>query len=137
MKLYNVIIVYNKTEDKILMCLRSKEPYKGLYNLVGGKIEAGEDELSSAYRELLEETGITKNDINLTHLMDFTYPLRPSAVKVYVGKLNNNVSIKEEVNKLYWIEVNSNFFDTNTYAGEGNIGHMIEQVKIYYNQIFN
>ena len=37
MKKYNVILVYNQTEDKILMCKRTKEPYKGKYNLVGGK----------------------------------------------------------------------------------------------------
>ena len=36
---YNVIWVLNKNADKVLMCKRRKEPYKGLYNLVGGKIE--------------------------------------------------------------------------------------------------
>ncbi len=69
---YNVIIVYNKDLDGILMCKRLKNPYKGLSNLVGGKIEAGENGLESAYRELLEETCILKDDITLHHLMDFT-----------------------------------------------------------------
>ena len=36
MKKLNVIIVYDKNEENILMCKRSKEPYKGLFNLVGG-----------------------------------------------------------------------------------------------------
>ncbi|GEM_PF-2165099 len=55
----NVIIVYNQCEDRILMCLRSKEPYKGLYNLVGGKVEAGEGNIGhmleqvKLYREKL------------------------------------------------------------------------------------
>ena len=62
MKKLNVIIMYDKNEEKILMCKRAKEPYKGLFNLVGGKVEPNEDELFSAYRELEEETGITKND---------------------------------------------------------------------------
>ena len=39
MKNYNVIVVLNKTKDKMLMCKREKDPYKGLYNLVGGKEE--------------------------------------------------------------------------------------------------
>ena len=39
MKKLNVILVYNKQKDKILMCKREKEPYKGKYNLVGGKAE--------------------------------------------------------------------------------------------------
>ena len=62
-KKLNVILVYNKEEDKILMCKREKEPYKGKFNLVGGKVEQNEDELHAAYRELQEETGITNNDI--------------------------------------------------------------------------
>ena len=61
MKKVNVILVYNKQQDKILMCKREKEPYKGKFNLVGGKVEENEDELIAAYRELQEETGITKN----------------------------------------------------------------------------
>ena len=39
MKKLNIILVYNKEEDKILMCKREKEPFKGKFNLVGGKVE--------------------------------------------------------------------------------------------------
>lgn len=39
MRGYNVIVVYNENADKILMCKRKKDPYKGLANFVGGKIE--------------------------------------------------------------------------------------------------
>ena len=37
---------------------------------------------------------------------------------------------EEEVNKLEWVDINDNFFDMNKYAGEGNIGHIIEEIKI-------
>ena len=63
MKKLNVILVYNKEQDKILMCKREEEPYKGKYNLVGGKVELGEDIFSSAYRELQEETGLVSHDM--------------------------------------------------------------------------
>ena len=131
----NVIVVYNKKEDKILMCLRKKEPYKGLYNLVGGKVEKDETGLESAYRELEEESGITKEDIILTHLMTFNYQMSNIELQVYTGKLNKNVKVVEEVNKLYWINANDNFFDMTKYAGEGNIGHIIEQVKLYKDRL--
>ncbi len=131
----NVIVVYSKKEDKILMCLRKKEPYKGLYNLVGGKIENDETGLESAYRELEEESGITKKDIILTHLMTFNYQMSNIELQVYTGKLNKNVKVVEEVNKLYWINANDNFFDMTKYAGEGNIGHIIEQVKLYKDRL--
>ena len=70
LKKLNVILVYNKSEDKILMCKRAKEPYKGKYNLVGGKVEK-----------------------------------------------------------------NENFFDLDKFAGEGNIGHMLQQAEIYKNNL--
>lgn len=55
------------------MCRRRKEPYSKLYNLVGGKIEDGESGDAAAYRELFEETSITRRDVTLVHLMDLTY----------------------------------------------------------------
>lgn len=133
---YNVILVYNMQIDKLLMCKRKNNPYKGLNNLVGGKIEIGEDGLASAYRELSEETGISKKDIELQHLMDFKYYFQNCYVEVYVGKLKNDVTLIEEKNKLFWSDLNHNFFDMSIYAGEGNIGHMIEQVNMYKDTIF-
>lgn len=135
MKKLNVIIVYDKEEQKILMCRREKEPYKGKYNLVGGKVEDKEDELIAAYRELEEETGITKKDIILTHLMNFQYTMLDMELEVYVGKLNKEIMLTEEINKLYWIDKQENFYNLDKYAGEGNIGHMIEQVKIYKDKL--
>ena len=135
MKKLNVIIVFNKENDKILMCKRTKEPYKGKLNLVGGKVEKDEDELYAAYRELEEETGITKNDIILTNLMNFEYKLQDMELEVYVGKLNKKVKLVEEINKLVWVDKNDNFFDIEKYAGEGNIGHMLKQVEIYKDEV--
>ena len=47
-----------------------------------------------------------------------------------VRSLKNEVELIEEVNKLEWVNINDNFFDMNRYAGEGNIGHIIEEIKI-------
>lgn len=128
----NVILIYNKSQDKILMCKREKEPYKGKFNLVGGKVENGEDELYAAYRELEEETGITKKDIKLIHLMNFIYKIDNIELEVYMGKLEKELELVEEVNKLYWIDKNENFFDYEKYAGEGNIGHMVLHSEMYF-----
>ncbi|WMJ22500.1 NUDIX hydrolase [Paludicola sp. MB14-C6] len=135
---YNVIAVYNQTIDKLLMCKRKKNPYKGLSNLVGGKIEIDEDGLIAAYRELFEETSISKEDIQLTHLMDFTYYIDNCYVEVYIGKLNKNIEVIGDENDLYWSDLDCNFFDSAKYAGEGNIGHIVEHInfskeKLLYN----
>lgn len=136
MKKYNVIIVFNNKEDKILMCKRAKEPYKGMFNLVGGKVEENENELYSAYRELEEETGITKEKITLTNLMNLEYVMQDMKLEVYTGKLNEEVDLVEEVNKLYWLDKTENFFDKTKFAGEGNIGHMLNQIEIYKDKLF-
>ena len=131
MKRMNVVVVYDKNRENVLMCKRSKEPYKGLYNLVGGKIEKDDDGLNEAYRELLEETGITSNDIELIHFMDFLYHVNDFAIEVYFGILNKDVSLVEEVNKLEWCSLDDDMCDDKKYAGDRNIGHIIKMVNNY------
>ena len=130
MKKMNVIVVFDNKLENTLMCKRTKEPYRGMYNLVGGKIEKENDGLNEAYRELEEETNIKKKDIDLIHFMNLTYTKWNKELEVYYGILKNEVELIEEVNKLEWVSVNDNFFDMNRYAGEGNIGHIIEEIKI-------
>jgi 8-oxo-dGTP diphosphatase len=131
MKGYNCIVVFSADGNNLLFCKRTKEPYKGLYNLVGGKIEEIEDGFDAAYRELREETGINSGMLKLNHMMDFTYYNQNCYVEVYVGYLNHEVTLCEEVNPLEWLSLKENFFDCSRFAGEGNIGHMVEQVKLY------
>lgn len=136
MKEYNLILVYDENEENILMCKRAKEPYKGKYNLVGGKINPGEDKMDAAYRELGEETGICKSDIDLTYILNLQYPMNGMELEVYAGKLNKKVNLIEEVNELYWINKNENFADKNKFAGEGNIMHMVEHANLFKDEIF-
>ena len=137
MRGYNVIAVFSPDRRTVLMCKRVKAPYKGLFNFVGGKIEPGEDGCSAAYRELYEETGIDKADIRLVHLMDFSYPLCDEYVEVYVGGLKREVTLREEKNPLFWTTLDKNFYDMSQYAGEGNIGHIMEHIKMHSSEIFD
>ncbi len=134
MKKMNVIVVFNNDMSKTLMCKRTKNPYKGLYNFVGGKIEIPNDGLNEAYRELEEETNINKADIELTYFMDIIYVKWDIELEVYYGILNKDVKLVEEVNKLEWVSTSDNFFDMSKYAGEGNIGHILEEIKIDLNK---
>ena len=130
MKKYNVIVVFDKNMQNTLMCKRAKEPYLGMYNLVGGKIEKENDGLNEAYRELFEETNIRKDDINLMHFMNIEYRTMNKLLEVYYGTLNKEVKLIEEVNELEWVLIDDDFFNVNKYAGEGIIGHIIEEIKI-------
>lgn len=132
---YNIIVVFNETADRILLCRRRKNPYKGLSNFVGGKIEINEPGFDAAYRELQEETSITRDDITLSHLMDFTYYYGNCYLEVYVGKLNKSHPVNGEENELYWSALDHNFFDASEYAGEGNMGHILMQIEIYQKEL--
>ena len=129
--IYNCIIVFNKTKDRALFCKRQKDPYKGLYNFVGGKIEPGEDSETAAYRELFEETGITKRQIRLYRLMDIRYYHQGFDLQLYVGKLDEDVPLKEETNPLLWLPLTEDFTDRNRFAGEQNIAHIMNVALEY------
>ena len=134
-KKYTLIVVFDKKEKNVLVCKREKEPYKGKYNFIGGKIEKNETEIESAYRELFEETGITKNDIILHNVMNFDYlvdDLFLYTLCIYTGKLNKHIDVVEELNKLFWFNIKKeNFFDINKFAGQGNMGHILDIIKSY------
>lgn len=136
MKGSNIIAVFNKDHTKVLMCKRRSDPYKGKYNFVGGKIEQGEDGMNAAYRELEEETGITRENITLTRFMDFTYYHWNIRLELYVGRLERDVSVYGEENELLWIPLDTDFFDLNSFAGEGNIGHMMLQIEMAKEKLF-
>lgn len=63
--------------NQILLVQKSKGPYKGLWDLPGGKIEFGESPDTTLIREMIEETGLElkeykflKTDALVTHYTD-------------------------------------------------------------------
>jgi 8-oxo-dGTP diphosphatase len=50
-------------------------------------------------------------------------------VEVYAGRLNKQVEVYGDENRLFWSDLEHDFFDMGVYAGEGNIGHMLEQIS--------
>jgi len=130
----NIIWIFNPAADKVLMCKRHKNPYKGLYNLVGGKIENNENGLDAAYRELQEETGITS--LKLIHIMNLTYFLKDSCyLEVYAGILKHETPVHGDEKELVWIDIKEDFFDMSRFAGEGNIGHIYQIILENIKQI--
>lgn len=134
MKKLNLIVVFNNTLDKVLFCIRAKEPYKGLYNFVGGKVEENETNDEAAYRELFEETGISSNDIELDHFMDLNYFKYENNLQVYYGILEHEVKLIEEKNKLEWVAINEELLNNKKFAGNYNIPHIIKQIKVYLSE---
>lgn len=121
----NCIVVFNKDKSEVLFCKRTKEPFKGQYNFVGGKVEKDESSINAAYRELEEETGISAEDIKLYRMMDITYYHLNFVLELYVGRLQEEMELVEEVNPLEWLSIEENFADPDRFAGKQNIAHII------------
>ena len=130
-KVMNCIVVFNKDKDKVLFCKRKKEPFKDRLNFVGGKVEPGETSEDAAYRELQEETGITRRQIRLFRLMDLTYYYQDFILEIYVGRLNEDVVLKEETNPLLWLPLDEDYTDRERFAGEQNIAHIINIAMLF------
>ena len=131
MRKLNLIVIFDKKKEKCLFCIRAKNPYKGLYNFVGGKVEEGETNDQAAYRELFEETGISSNDVELDHFMDLNYFKYGNNIQVYYGILEHDVKLVEEKNKLEWVKINDELLNNEKFAGNYNIPHIIRQIMVY------
>ena len=102
-----------------------------MFNFVGGKVDPGEESEQAAYRELQEETGITRKQIRLYRLMDIRYYHQGFDLELYVGKLEEDFPLKEEANPLLWLSLDEDFTDKERFAGEQNIAHIMNVAMQY------
>jgi 8-oxo-dGTP diphosphatase len=57
-------------EGRVLLIRRGTEPLKGQWSLPGGMLELGESLLAGVVREVLEETGLVVEPLELVELLD-------------------------------------------------------------------
>ncbi len=81
--------------------------------------------MTAAYRELYEETGIAQEEIPLFHFMDITYYHLNFILELYVGRLSAPKQLVEELNPLEWLSLEEDFCDSQRFAGEQNIAHIV------------
>ncbi len=69
------VLVYAMRDNETLLMHRNKEPNLGLWTAPGGKIEKDEAPYETARREMLEETGLTIQTMQLRGLCTEVSPL--------------------------------------------------------------
>ncbi len=118
---YTLTLTFNPLKQKVLMVIHHKQ---GMLNFVGGHIEPGENEMEASYRELYEETGITKDDIELKFVQSehcFASFANPEwYLYVTAGVLKHDVELKPEKNELCWVTCTDNDTLLNSTFGDGN-----------------
>ena len=125
----NVIAVFSPDKAKLLFCHRRKAPYAGKLNFVGGKIEPGEDSAHAAYRELEEETGLTRADITLYHVVDMDYFGWDIHLEAWFGVMNAPKPLREEKNPLCWLSADADVSDLSRFAGDGSIAFILGCIR--------
>jgi len=121
--------VYRKSKNgiKYLLLKRSKdkEPYPGIWQIVTGKMEIGEEAYNSALREVKEETGLKpvkfyvapKNNQFYTPHNDKIYLIPVFVIKVKEEK----VVLSEEHTKYKWLDYNEAYNKIHWYSQKENL----------------
>lgn len=104
-------IILDKQHEYVLMCYHEKQK---MMNFIGGKSKELETPMAASYRELEEETGITKDDVELKFVRCEQVTTNANVMVlsncwhmyVTVGIIDDTqVELKEEKNPLTWISI--------------------------------
>jgi 8-oxo-dGTP diphosphatase len=82
------VAVLVEQEEKVLLVRRANDPYRGLWTLPAGFLDAGEEPAAAAARECLEETSL---QIRIVRLLDVVsgqeHPRGAHLLIVYQGEI--------------------------------------------------
>ena len=142
---FTLVVIFDKSKENLLFCKRTKEPFKGKLNFIGGSVRYCESDIHCAHREMREETGIDTRHLDIKKFMEITYYEQSTSgvhLSIFGCILNDvakNTKLVEEKNPLIWVPIHyTNFFDTYKFAGDGNIGNIVtEAIRIYSKPIYD
>lgn len=104
-------ICFVQSFGHVLMLLRNKNPFKGMLNGIGGKIEPDESPIIAAKRELFEESKIHINDMKLLGIVTWDDASKEGYDGMYVYWCNLPIIVHSESAKLcsegtlHWIPI--------------------------------
>lgn len=101
-----LIFVFSGNEVLLLQGAKTKKIWPGKYNGIGGHVEEGEDVLSSARRELFEETGLSGLPLVLCGTIVITIPDNPGILLfVYRSDSPSRIVKSGTEGELHWVSM--------------------------------
>jgi len=85
-KLYTLALIRN--ECNVLLGMKKRGFGAGRWNGFGGKVDADETILQAAKRELLEESGLTVDELKQAGILKFEFVGEPGIMEVHVFTTN-------------------------------------------------
>ncbi|MCU0104638.1 8-oxo-dGTP diphosphatase [Acholeplasma vituli] len=98
-------LAFIRHQNEFLMLNRLKQPWKGCWNGVGGKLEPNETLIDSIQREILEETGMNVCKYDIQYKGKLTWePNDGSYLHLYLVNVENKIQtpIQTEEGILDW-----------------------------------
>ena len=104
------VLIFLTNAERVLLIKGApdKRLWANKYNGIGGHIERGEDVLSAARRELFEETGLSKVDLQFCGSIMIDVE-RDMGITLYVfsGSSQNTVVIPSDEGGLEWVPIDT------------------------------
>ena len=100
-------VILTNSENQILMGKRKNSYKSGMYGLPGGRIELGEQIISTATREIEEETGITGLDLTVVGVVREHQELHDFIHFVFTAQITHQepkLCEPEKCEKWEWID---------------------------------
>ena len=96
-------LIFLMRGESVLMLHRRKAPNRGLWNGVGGHIEAGETPLACALREVSEETGLALPGLRFAGLVTWDgFETPPGGMYVFTGEAPDGEVVPNGEGELAW-----------------------------------
>lgn len=129
--MFTLSIVFNKQMSHVLMCVHQKQ---GALNFIGGKVDASETNMDASYRELEEETGITRDDVSLEFIrQEAVTECTGDVWNMYItaGVLNkDSIELHQEKNPLKWIPITDTFTILNSFHQGSCYTYMVLALQV-------
>lgn len=132
MKNFVVILLFSKTNDKILLVKRNKKPYQNCWNGIGGKIENNETPIEAAIRECKEETNIdlTNPKLFVTCKYPESNPINSGTILNVIYDFVDVIEVEDNYEGHYeWKDIDFAMdFNSKEIAGCSNLAQFIKEI---------
>jgi 8-oxo-dGTP diphosphatase len=101
-----LILIFNQETVLLQKGAETKKIWPGCYNGLGGHVERGEDVLSAARRELMEEAGLECQDLHLCGTITIDVEDKEGILLfVMTGSISSGRITDSEEGSLHWVKI--------------------------------